>query len=47
MAGSLVSKAWTIFIEESEKLAKNVKENAENLASNTLEKLNALYMVMS
>lgn len=43
MTGSFVAKAWTIFIEESERAVKYVKENAEFLAGQTTEKLNHLY----
>ncbi len=43
--GSHVAKCWTVFIDETEKLVKYTKENAEFLAANTLEKINALYSV--
>lgn len=46
MTGSFVAKAWTIFIEESERAVKYVKENAEFLAGQTTEKLNHLYTVI-
>ena len=46
LVGSMVGKAWTVFIEESEKIVKLIKENAENMAANTMEKLNSLYAVI-
>ena len=32
LAGSLVAKAWSTFVDESEKIVKMVKENADFLA---------------
>jgi hypothetical protein len=43
--GSHVATCWTVFIDETEKLVKYTKENAESLAAHTLEKINALYAV--
>ena len=43
LAGSLVATAWTVFIEETEKMVRVIKDNAEMMAATTLEKLNALY----
>jgi len=43
MAGSLVAQCWSTFIDESEKIVKVVKDNADFLASNTLEILNNLF----
>ena len=43
LAGSMVARAWTVFVEESEKVVRHVKEGAEHMAASTLEKLNALY----
>ena len=43
--GSHVAKAWTVFIDETEKMVKLIKENAEFLANNTIDKINALYAV--
>ena len=43
--GSHVAKAWTVFIDETDKMVKYIKENAEFLASNTIDKINALYAV--
>jgi hypothetical protein len=43
LSGSLVATSWTVFIEETEKVVRFVKENADFLAVTTLEKLNALY----
>ena len=45
LSGSLVAKAWTTFVEESERIVKYVKENAEYLANHTTERLNNLYAV--
>lgn len=45
LAGSLVAKAWAVFIDETEKMAKLIKESAENLATSTMEKLASLYSV--
>ena len=44
MAGSLVAQCWSTFIDESEKIVKVVKDNADFLASNTLEILNNLFV---
>jgi len=44
MAGSLVAQCWSTFVDESEKIVKIVKENADFLASNTLEVLNNLFV---
>ena len=44
MAGSLVAQCWSTFIDESEKIVKIVKDNADFLASNTLEILNNLFL---
>lgn len=35
--------AWSVFIDETEKMSKLVKENAEYLAQETTDKLNTLY----
>jgi len=43
LCGSLVAKAWAVFVDETDKMAKLVKENTENLATVTMEKLNSLY----
>ena len=43
LSGSMVAKAWTVFIEESEKAVRHVKDGAEYMAATTMEKLNALY----
>ena len=45
LVGSMVGKAWTVFIEENEKIVKMIKDNAEGMATNTMEKLNSLYAV--
>ena len=45
LAGSLVAKAWAVFIDETEKMAKLIKESAESLATSTMEKLASLYSV--
>ena len=45
LCGSLVAKAWSVFIEETEKMAKLIKENTEHLANFTMDKLNSLYSV--
>ena len=44
MAGSLVAQCWSSFVDESEKIVKIVKENADFLATNTLEILNSLFL---
>ena len=44
LAGSLVAKAWSTFVDESEKIVKMVKENADFLATTTLDMLNALFV---
>jgi len=44
MAGSLVAQCWSTFVDESEKIVKIIKENADFLASNTLEILNNLFV---
>ena len=43
MAGSLVAQCWSTFVDESEKIVKIFKDNADFLASNTLEILNSLF----
>ncbi len=43
--GSHVARSWTVFIDETEKMVKYIKENAEFLANNTIDKINALYAV--
>ena len=43
--GSHVAKSWSVFIEETDKMSKSVKESADTLATTILEKLNNLYMV--
>ncbi len=43
--GSNVAKAWADFIEQTDKMSKSTKENADNLASATMDKLNMLYAV--
>ena len=43
--GSHVARSWTVFIDETEKMVKYIKENADFLASNTIDKINALYAV--
>jgi hypothetical protein len=43
--GSHVARAWTVFIDETEKMVKYIKENAEFLANNTIDKINSLYAV--
>jgi len=40
--GSHVARAWTVFIDETEKMVKYIKENAEFLANNTIDKINSL-----
>ena len=42
LAGSLVARCWSSFIDESEKIVKMVKENADFLATTTLDLLNNL-----
>ena len=42
--GSHVAKSWSVFIEETDKMSKMVKEMADSLATSTLEKLNNLYL---
>jgi len=44
LAGSLVAQCWSTFIDESEKIVKIVKENAEFLAATTLDILNTLFV---
>lgn len=44
LAGSLVAQCWSTFIDESEKIVKSVKENADQLASTTLETLGTLFV---
>ena len=44
LAGSLVAQCWSTFIDESEKIVKIVKENAEFLATTTLDLLNTLFL---
>ena len=43
LAGSTVARAWTLFVEESEKVVRHVKEGAEQMAAATMERLGALY----
>ena len=43
LAGSTVARAWTVFVEESEKVVRHVKEGAEQMAAATMERLGALY----
>ena len=43
--GSYVAKSWAVFVDETEKMSKCIKESADNLANNILEKLNLLYTV--
>ena len=42
LAGSLVARCWSSFVDESEKIVKMVKENADFLATTTLDMLNNL-----
>jgi hypothetical protein len=44
LAGSLVAQCWSTFIDESEKVVRIVKENADFLASTTLESLGNLFI---
>jgi hypothetical protein len=44
LAGSLVAQCWSTFIDESEKIVRIVKENADFLASTTLETLGNLFL---
>ena len=44
LAGSLVAQCWSTFVDESEKIVRIVKENAETLASSTLETLGTLFL---
>lgn len=44
LAGSLVAQCWSTFIDESEKIVRIVKENADYLASTTLETLGNLFL---
>jgi len=44
LAGSRVAQCWSTFVDESEKIVKSVKENADQLASSTLETLGALFV---
>jgi len=41
--GSTVARAWSSFVEESDKLAKYVKEGADTLAGDALERLQKLH----
>jgi len=41
--GSTVARAWSAFVEESEKLARFVKEGADNLANSAIERLHQLH----
>ena len=43
LSGSMVARAWTVFVEESEKVVRHVKDGAEHMAATTMEKLNALH----
>ncbi len=45
--GSNVAKAWGDFVEQTDRMSKNIKENADGLAASTLDKLNMLYAVRS
>ena len=47
LAGSLVAKCWSTFVDESEKIVKMVKENADFLATTTLDMLNNLFTEMN
>eukprot|EP00088_Acartia_fossae_P059822 TRINITY_DN7150_c0_g1_i1.p1 TRINITY_DN7150_c0_g1~~TRINITY_DN7150_c0_g1_i1.p1 ORF type:complete len:868 (+),score=211.06 TRINITY_DN7150_c0_g1_i1:62-2665(+) len=42
LAGSLVAQSWTTFVDESEKIIKLIKDNADYLATTTLETLASL-----
>jgi len=44
LAGSLVAQCWTTFIDESDKIVKMIKDNAEYLATSTLDTLATLIM---
>lgn len=44
LAGSLVAQCWSSFVDESDKIVKIVKENAEYLATTTLDMLNTLFV---
>jgi len=44
LAGSLVAQCWSTFIDESEKIVKIMKENADYLATSTLDLLNNLFV---
>jgi len=44
LAGSLVAQCWSTFVDESEKIVRIVKENADHLASSTLETLATLFV---
>ena len=44
LAGSLVAQCWSTFVDESEKVVRIVKENADHLASTTLETLATLFV---
>ena len=44
LAGSLVAQCWSTFIDESEKMVRSMKENADYLASTTLETLATLFV---
>ena len=39
-----MAKSWSVFIDQTDKMSKLVKEMAESLATTTLEKLNNLYL---
>jgi len=44
LAGSLVAQCWSSFVDESEKIVRVVKENADHLASTTLETIGTLFV---
>ena len=44
LAGSLVAQCWSTFVDETDKIVKIVKENADYLASTTLEMINNLFV---
>ena len=37
--------AWAVFIDETERMSRLIKESAETLATSTMEKLTSLYSV--
>jgi len=44
LAGSLVAQTWSTFVDESEKIVRIVKDNADSLASTTLETIGTLFV---